>query len=318
MTPRLPASLVALSAAALVLAGCASGPQAPESGKPQVVATTNVYGEIAEAIGGDDIEVTSLIRSLTQDPHAYEATARDRLAVSRADLVIANGGGYDAFIDDLAAGTDAEVLTAVDTDDHHDHDHDHAEEEGHEGHSHDGNEHVWYEPHAMAELATEIGEHLAEIDPDNAETYAANTEAFLAGLEEIEQGIDDLAADHAGAGVFVTEPVPVLLLEAAGLENVTPPAFTEAVEEGQDVPPATLLEARSVLESGEVAAVIANAQTGGAETTDVIQRAESLGIPVLEFTELLPDGLSYLEWMQRNVDDLTAALAAGPASTLSR
>lgn len=303
MSSRLASSLVVLSASALVLAGCAAGPDAAESDKPQIVATTNVYGDIAEAIGGDDVEVTSLIRSLTQDPHAYEASARDRLAVSRADLVIANGGGYDSFIDALVEGTDADLLTAVEAEDH-----DHADDDGHAGHSHDGNEHVWYEPEVMAELATEIGEHLAEIDPAHADAYAANTEVFLAGIDDLEQELDALAATRAGTGVFVTEPVPVLLLDEADLENRTPPAFSEAVEEGQDVPPATLLEARSVLESGEVAVVIANAQTGGAETTDVIALAESLGIPVLEFTELLPEGLTYLEWMQQNIAELTAAL----------
>ena len=109
--------------------------------------------------------------------------------------------------------------------------------------------------------------------------------------------------------MFVTEPVPVYLVIAAGLENVTPDAFSEAVEEGQDVPPATLLEALNLLESGDVRVVIANAQTGGAETTQVIDAAKSAAIPVLEFTETLPSGQTYLSWMTDNIAQLEEALA---------
>ena len=102
--------IIALSAvSALTLAGCA-GANTPEStgdGKIQVVASTDVYGQIAEEIGGDAIEVTSIITSASQDPHSFEATAQDQLAVSRADLIIQHGGGYDAFMDSLIEARDA-------------------------------------------------------------------------------------------------------------------------------------------------------------------------------------------------------------------
>ncbi|PZU31138.1 MAG: metal ABC transporter substrate-binding protein, partial [Microbacterium sp.] len=88
---------------------------------------------------------------------------------------------------------------------------------------------------------------------------------------------------------------------AAGLENVTPEAFSEAVEEGQDVPPATLLEATRILEAGDVRILIANSQTGGAETTQVIELAKKQGIPVLEFSEIKPQDQTYLQWMEANV-----------------
>src|SRR6478735_3144708 len=96
--------LALASVAALTLAGCstaAAGEGASDDGTITVVASTNVYGDIASTIGGDRIDVESIITSASQDPHSYEATARDRLTVQKADLVIENGGGYDAFIDTL-------------------------------------------------------------------------------------------------------------------------------------------------------------------------------------------------------------------------
>src|SRR5690606_29673697 len=92
---------------------------------------------------------------------SYEASARDRLALTEADVIIANGGGYDPFIDALLGENPAaHVLVAVELSgllaeeyeaDEHDHadDHEseeHSEDEEHDSHNHvDGlNEHVWY------------------------------------------------------------------------------------------------------------------------------------------------------------------------------
>ncbi|MEF9979777.1 MAG: zinc ABC transporter substrate-binding protein, partial [Glutamicibacter sp.] len=77
------AAAVALPAAGLILAGCgsATGSESKdaESAEISVVATTNVYGQIARAIGGDSVEVSEIITSAAQDPHSYEPTARDKL-----------------------------------------------------------------------------------------------------------------------------------------------------------------------------------------------------------------------------------------------
>lgn len=310
MTRRILAPLALAAASVLALAGCAgsAGPAATsDDGKLQVVASTNVYGDIASAIGGDLIDVQSIITSFAQDPHSYEASARDQLTVSRAGLIIENGGGYDAFMDAIieSSGTEAPVITAVEFS------HDWPGNDGHGDHDHDAgfNEHVWYDPHTIAHVAEEIAHELGELDAANAATYQANYETFAAGIEGIEGSLDALKAQHAGEKVFVTEPVPLYLTAAAGLENATPAAFSEAVEEGQDVPAATLLDAGRIISSGDVRVLIVNAQTGGAETDEMISKAKAAGIPVLEFTELVPDGDTYLTWMQANVAALADTLA---------
>lgn len=344
MTRRILPALVLVASASLALAGCA-GPATPAASGGtddvlRVVASTNVYGSLAAEVGGDDVEVTSIITSLAQDPHSYEASARDQLTVSEADLLIENGGGYDAFLDGLveSSGSEAPVLTAVEyshdypgTDDGHDHADDehaetpagetpaaedeHADEHADDGHDHEGhdhiegfNEHVWYDPHTVVHLVEEIAHELGELDPAKATAFEANATDLIERIEGLETSLDEIAAAHEGERIFVTEPVPLYLAAAAGLADATPAAFSEAVEEGQDVPPATLLEARQILEAGDVQTVIVNAQTGGAETTEITTLAGSLDIPVLEFTELLPDGLDYVEWMQQNIDELAGTL----------
>jgi zinc/manganese transport system substrate-binding protein len=349
-------ALAIVSVSALALAGCAGTTTASDGGADggtdgvTVVATTNIYGSLAAQIGGERVSVASIIDSASQDPHSYEATARDRLTVQDADLVIENGGGYDAFMDDLLEGSDAHVITAVEfshaypgneTHDEEGEAHDHAEEdaeshdhaeEGHdhaeedhahddehaeEGHDHEGhnhiegfNEHVWFDPHTMIHVVEDIAAELTELDPEGEADFTAAADDIIADLEGFETDLADLNAEYAGTGSFMTEPLPGYLAEAAGLTDVTPDGFAEAVEEGTDVAPATLLAAIEVIEAGDAAVVLTNAQTGGAETTRIEETATAAGVPVVAFTELLEEGSSYSEWMADAIQNLADALAS--------
>ena len=321
---------VLLAGGALALTGCtgdsgSSSDPGSEEGVLDIVASTNVYGNIMETVGADAVTVTSIIDRPSQDPHSYEATARDKLAVSDADLVVLNGGGYDTFMEQLVdeAGIEgADVLNAVEisgleqsaethTEDGETHTGDgeahgdadaHDDDGSHDGHSHGSfNEHVWYSPEAMGLLAEAAAERLAALDPDNADQFRANAASFNSGIEELTA---DLAEDKAAAGgrdVAVTEPVPEYLFEAAGLHNVTPAAFTSAVEEGSDVPPAALNEMQELLSSRSVAFLAFNTQTASSQTETVRATAEEAGVPVLDFSETLPEGQDYLSWMGSNV-----------------
>lgn len=312
-------------AAILVLTGCATAPVAPAtSGGPgsggdgvvRVVASTNVYGQIAEQVGGDRVSVTSIIDSGSQDPHSYESTARDQLAVQRAQLVIENGGGFDEFMGQLlaASANDPVVLTAVDFAEGFAGEAAHDEVDD-DAHGHEGfNEHVWFDPAAMILLVDQLALDLSALDPPGAETYAANAAALIIELEGVQAQLAAIAGEHAGEGVFLTEPLAGPLVVAAGLVDVAPSGFAAAVESGRDVAPAVLLAALRVVESGEARAVLTNGQTAGAETKRVMDAATSAGIPIVPFTETLPGGsdgasITYAAWMSDNAARLATALS---------
>jgi zinc/manganese transport system substrate-binding protein len=318
-----PFALFALGlAGALALAGCASAnAEEPDDGRIHVVASTNVYAQIAAEIGGDLVDATAIVSSTAQDPHSFEPSARDQLAVQRADLIIENGGGYDPFLDALieASGSTAPVITAAefspDWPENAGHDDEAAGSEAEGDHEHGDhehvegfNEHVWYDPHTVQHVAEGIAAELSALVPAETSAIEARVTSFAAGIADLEASLAAIATDAAGADVFLTEPVALSLVEAAGLVNVAPEAFTEAVEEGQDVAPSTLLESLKLLRSGDVRILIANSQTGGAETTEVISEADSLSIPVIEFSETLPDRQTYLSWMKANIEALAGAL----------
>ena len=320
-TPR--AALVGtIAITALALAGCSSSAPAASTDGLSVVASTNVYGSIAESIGGDLVTVKSLITSAAQDPHSFEASAQDQLTLSKADLVIENGGGYDPFIDTLlkASSSDAAVVNASEASGllEADHDDDATSTESpsakadddHEGHDHvEGfNEHVWYSFHGMEHVAEAIADQLSTLDSANKSTYEANLDAFTAKLETLETTADALKARTTGLGVAITEPVPLYLLTEAGFTNRTPAEFSEAIEEGTDVPPAVLADTLAQFTSGSVALLAYNAQTASPETEQVRAAAEANEIPVVEFTETMPDGADYVSWMTDNLSAISAVV----------
>ncbi|QNE44107.1 ABC transporter substrate-binding protein [Frigoribacterium sp. NBH87] len=335
MTSRRALPLLALpAAAALVLAGCSGGDQG--AGAPtaddgiSIVASTNVYGDIAKTVGGDDVDVTSVISDASQDPHSFEADARTQLAVSKADVVIENGGGYDDFVDTLvdASGTSATVLNAVEIsgldpddeaghsdDEHGDDEHsDEASDEataGGDDHGHDHgefNEHVFYSLPSMAALATAIADELGSLDPSNADAYTANAESFGEQIADLEAQAAEVETAHGGESVAYTEPVPGYLFDAMGLENVTPEAFSEAIEEGTDVSPAVLNETLQLFSGGSVDLLAYNEQTSSPETEQVETAATDAGVAIVPVTELLPSGDDYVSWQQSNIDAIKAAL----------
>jgi len=294
----------------LLLAACGSDDSSDASASTggsgdgiSVVASTDVYGDIVSTIGGDDVEVTSIIDDPSADPHSYEASTRTQLAVSEADLIVVNGGGYDDFVDTLvsASDSDAPVIDAVDVS---------GREAEAEAAGEELNEHVWYDFETAQKLSGEIVDALSDIDPDNADTYAANGQAFEEEVQGLISAEETAEPTTTGAGVAITEPVPGYLLDALGADNRTPEEFSEAIEEGGDVAPAVLKETLDLFSGGQVKALVYNEQTSGAETEQVLEAAEAAGVAVVPVTETLPEGEDYISWMQDNLDAVSAALSS--------
>ncbi|MBS1848417.1 MAG: zinc ABC transporter substrate-binding protein [Actinobacteria bacterium] len=295
---------ILLTGVVTLTAGCGSTrpgtPSASASGRRlRIVASTNVYGNIATAIAGDQAEVTSIIDDPTADPHDYSATVRDRLAVAGAAIVIENGGGYDDFMTTLRQASHKPGATLIDV----------VALSGHRpSATGELNEHVWYDLATVRRLADVLVETLSQADPMSAHSFAANGKRFVAGLDTLSAQVAQVRAAHAGVGVAITEPVPLYLLDAMGLVNRTPPAFSRAVEAGTGASVGVLHQTNELFAKHRVKVLVYNAQTSGPETEAVIAAARRAGIPVVGVTETLPANLTYLAWMHRNIDAIAEAL----------
>lgn len=326
--PARPMSALAVAALLLPLAACSTGDgtgagaaSSGGDGRVQVLASTDVYGDIAATVGGDAVAVTSLINRPDQDPHSYEATVRDRLAVSRADLVIVNGGGYDPFMDALLAADhvagdaviDAVATSGLDTEAGHGTSSAGASSDTHAGHDHGAfNEHVWYSLPTAEKLVAAIRDRLTAERPSEAKAFTTNATALTQRITALRERLAAVrtSVQHDGANhdVAITEPVPLYLLEDAGLHNITPPAFTAAVEDGGDVSPADLNTVRALMQQKKVALLAYNTQSESEQTRAVATAARSAGVPIADFTETLPEGTHYADWMSSNVGAVESAL----------
>lgn len=304
---RAPRRFAIAAAAALVAvtAGCGSSPSsAPSSGSAgagarpiEVVASTNVWGDIAKQIGGEHVNVTSIMSDPSADPHIYEADAKTAASLSKSQLVVENGLDYDDFMDKLLSASpnpNRKVLDAADA-------------MGISGS--DANPHVWYDVAKVPAVATAIAEQLGTLDPADAATFTANAKTFTDSLAPVTAAIDAIKAKHPGAPIGYTERVPGYLIDAAGLKLATPASFAQSIEDGNDPSPADNAAMDTALNTRAIKALLYNGQVTSPATDAVKKLAGTNGIPVVPVTETLPPtDKDYQAWQLRQIDELSTAL----------
>ena len=353
-----PFGLLVAAAASISLAGCAPAAETQaESNLPTIVATTNVWADVAQQVAGDNFEVIALISDPAQDPHSYEASARDQLAVSEASLFIMNGGGYDDFALTLASAAGVTALNVYEvhdgahahegehaheeghaegehaheeshtesahahegehaheeshTESAHAHEGEHAHEEGHaegehahEGehsHAHDGSDHIWYN-FAVAEHMAEIfAVEFGELQPENAAEFTANAATFAAEIDLLKERLTGLAGD---INYFEAHPMAALLFKNLGYKNVTPEGFAEAEEAELEPSVAIVSDAETLIASGTLGFIAVNQQVTSPTLESLREKAAAASVPVLEFEELLPEGMNYQQWANSVLDKI--------------
>jgi zinc/manganese transport system substrate-binding protein len=294
MNSRLVAGAAALVLTLTACGGNSTGaPAAP--GKIPVVASTNVWGSVLQAVGGDAVDVKSVLSDPAADPHSFQVSPADALTLRNAKLALYNGGGYDDFFVQLDKenGQNVPKIVAFDL----------------AGKKQGANEHVWYDFATVKKVADQVADQLGKIAPDKAATFTANAKTFDGKLDELIAKAEGVGKAKPGLQVVATEPVAFYLLEAAGVKDATPEAFSKAVEEETDPPVSAIVETTDLVKNKTVAALVNNEQTETPVTKQLNQTASSAGVPVVNVTETLPDGVAgYLDWMTKQVDALSSAV----------
>ena len=286
--------------AVLGVPACGGQPTSTDAGsaKPTVVASTDVWGSVAQSVAGDDADVRSIITSGSADPHSFEASPSDAAAIADASVVVYNGGGYDQWVATVLAGesgvraVDAyALLDAVAI-----------------GEPSPANEHVFYELNTAKAVADRIAVELSAADPAKSDDYRSRAAEFGRGADAILAGDRTVSATNSGLAVVATEPVAHYLLRATGLTDKTPPGFANAIEQDTDPAPVDVAAMLDLITNREVAALLYNDQTATEVTKKVRSAAEGAGVPVVAVTETLPPGSDYLTWQSDTADRLAAAL----------
>ncbi len=308
---------------------------------PTVYATTNVWGSVAKAVGGDKVNVIVGVDDLSQDPHDYQATATDKLNITKSAVMLVNGGGYDDWGVSLAESVSHKpvVINAValsglspNTDNaadepagEHKHDtqheiktadpqpsdHPHVPSERHsEVHSHshgDFNEHVFFSLDTAKKVAEAVNKQLAATSPANQAIYAKNTQHFIQQIDALKDKAKQIGQQKA-ITAFATEPVIGYLLADMGIKDVTPKAYVVQSETDAGVSVKVLNDSKSLLSNKQVGLLVVNAQTEDATSKQLITLAKALAVPVVAVYETFPNGVtSYTQFIEKTLDDFAVA-----------
>ena len=308
----------AVAAITLTVAGCSGddGAASSSNGKPSIVTSTNVWGSVATAVAGDKADVTVLFTSGDGDPHEFEPSAADTAKIGDANIVLLNGGHYDQYMEDAQKADGAAVINAFDVMEGDAHSASSEAGEGHDSengdHEHaEVNEHVFYNLPVVGQVATKIADALASKDAANAATFRANAASFNSQITELQGKLATIKAAHNGTKVAQTEPLALYLLNEAGLQDVAPAGFTEAVEAGQSPSAADRAKMEDLLTQRTVKALMYNTQAVDSVTEALLRTAESSNVPVVKLTETLPEGVSdYIVWQRGQIDSISSALGS--------
>lgn len=296
------------------LAGCtAAAPEAAGEGQLQVVATTSIVADVVSQVGGDAVEVATLL-PLGADPHAYTPTPQDLRMLNQADMIFINGLGLEealmpvletldsgAPVVSVNAGVDPLALAD-----------DHAGDADHEEHAGEGDPHTWFDVANVILWTGTIRDALSELDPAHASDYAAAAEQYSTMLIALDQELRarietlppdrrKLVSDHAEFNYFA---------RAYGFEvvgTVIPSLSTMAQPSAQE-----LAALQDQIRAEGVPAIF----VGTAVNPGVAQQiAHDVGIEVVTlYTGSLsePDGpaANYPDLMRYTVDRIVTALAA--------
>jgi zinc/manganese transport system substrate-binding protein len=294
---RLSLCLVAAVAMLAVAAGCSGGTTGNAAdGRIAAVAGENFYGDLIARVGGDRVSVTSLLSDPNIDPHTYESSPQNAEAVADARLVVANGFGYDAFMDRLLATSASSNRTAIDV-------------QKLLGLPDGGNPHIWYDPQTMPKVARAVADALEQIEPASKPIFEANLAAYLDSFAPLTSGIAEIKSKYGGAPIACTEPVAGYLTAAMGLQVLTPDGFAKAIENGTDPAPVDVAAQRDLLTGHKVKILLYNSQATSPVTDSIKTLAEQQGIPVVGVSETMPkQSQSFVDWQVGQLSEMETAL----------
>lgn len=278
-------SLVTL--VSLITVGCSNKQNSTsQSNKISIVTTTNVYSDIAKNIVGKYGTATAIIDKSSVDPHDFDPTTADAKKVAQANIIVANGLGYDSWMNKLAKSVDKKpVLVGEDL----------------MGLKSGDNPHIWYNLDMPTKYVNYLVKRLSKLQPSHAAYFKANGKKYLAKIAQIKQLAKSGKKD--GKPVYVSEPVFDYALQEAGYK-IGDKDFEKAVQNGTDPSPKTINKMTKEIEDKKIAFFVNNTQASSSTVKTFVKLAKKNNVPVLSVRETIPNNTTYLDWIKENYQNL--------------
>jgi zinc/manganese transport system substrate-binding protein len=262
-----------------------------------VVVSVSQWSDLVRTVGGDCVDVTTIVASGAIDPHDFEPGTADLAAFSAADLVVVNGAHYDEWATDAVAVQDSDpaVVSAAEV----------------AGLTQDGGDpHLWSDPAIVQDMATAVTDALLDVTGDTSGYFAEQHKVWTAAAQEYLAAVAELRTTATGRTYVATEGVADRLAEAVGLTDVTPAGYRRSASNHSEPAPGDLAAFEAALADGSADLLIYNSQTSGSVPERLRKAAEDAGVPVVEVTESPEDASgSFVAWQDEQVQGLRDALS---------
>lgn len=308
-----------------------------------IVTSTSIWGDVAQAVAdtatGANITVTPIVTGNAIDPHSFEPTAADIARANDADIVVAGGGGYDAWLYEPLSDQDKVIAPLPLVGHSHDHDHDHGDDahddHSHDGHDHgddahahddhghdhgdghdheshdgehshdvemiDGNEHIWYDTNAITVVAEKVAEQINAAVPD----AGANADAVVERLDGFHQRIHDLPE----LKYIQSEVIADYITSHSHMTDITPDSYRQAVLNHSEPSAADLAGMLNRIDNGDAQVLIYNPQTKTDLTERILNAAKERDVQIVEIGETPPEGTNFLDYYDQVLSELEALKA---------
>ena len=277
------------------VAACGRGQLTSEkNGTIEVVASVNQWGTVAKTLGGDNVNVTSIINSTNVDAHDYEPTTSDIAKLQKAQVIIVNGAGYDAWAVKAAQSAKATVVNAAEV-----------------GGVKDGdNPHIWFSADVRKAMAQAITDAYAKADSAKKSDFDKLNDQWMTEEGNVEGKIAEVKQKSDGLAYAATESVASYLAEDMGLADATPSGYARATANESEPTPTDIKQFTDALKAGEIKLLVVNTQEESELTGKITDAAKSVEVPMVELTEQMPEQYDSLTaWMEGLVDAFSQAIA---------
>ena len=260
-----------------------------------IIAAENVYGDIAQQIGGRYVSISSVLNSPSQDPHLFSMKPSIAKQAAEADIIIYNGADYDPWVKSLLAIQGQKRRSVINV----------AQLMGIRSGS---NPHLWYLPETMPRFAEQLTSQLQQLDPAHQDYFGSRLKQFKLNYQIILDKIATLKNRFQHTPVIATESIFNYMADSIGLV-MHGKAFQISIM--NDVPPSIsqIKQFESDLRQHTVRVLIYNKQVMNPMTNRMIAIASEEKIPVVGVSEMIPPDTTFVEWMINQLNELEKALA---------
>lgn len=266
---------------------------APEpTGPISVVASINQWGSLASELGGDDVDVTSIVNSTNVDAHDFEPKTSDVAKLSKAQIVVANGAGYDSWATKSLA-KNASIVSAASV----------------VGAMEGDNPHLWFSKDARSGMATAITEAYIKALPSKKKDFQKRLKAWQNGEKSLETWVADFTKSHDSLTYAATEPVAYYLMADLGFKDSTPKGYAQSTASGGEAAPADLQAFQKIVEGKDISVLINNTQEASDATNMITGTAGRSDVPVVDVSEQMPESATTLNaWINQLINTIIDAV----------